>query len=289
MDRNVIGLLAALACMFAGCGKTDLHMDLIPGDAAIIVQESDRTIRMEGREGETRHRHSAKYRLDVREVDRNGVAAILVTIEDMTTRLDAPESWGHGDYPQEAVAILARGLSFGFNLAPDGAVTELTGAEQVVDAIVNSLQRPGLEPQAARRIVEQQFSEPALKELFQNLFAHYPQRPVREGARWHGSQVHSTGMPFRADCSYTLTRLSEDVATIEYTARIKPYHTQATVALGYSVAGSEQGAFVVQRSKGWTLSGEATYSLTSRTSGKASTVTGTETVRVTSAGIPAAR
>lgn len=271
-----------IVCAGSGCGKLDLRLKFKPGDVHTLNQESERTIRMERKEGEARHHHTARYRIEVKDVDGQGEAALHVTIDDMMTTMDVPESWGSREQPEETIAVLAKGLSFDLRMTPDGKVTRVDGAEAVVDAIAESLQRPGVDREKSKQVVEQQFSAESIKELFENLFAYVPSKPLAVGGEWQDTQFHTTGMPFKSEFTYRLTSMAEGTARIDYNASISPHHTRATIGLGltFDFSGGEQGSLQVAEATGWIVSGEGAYSLISDVGGSKAMVEGTETVSI---------
>jgi hypothetical protein len=261
----VLGLIIATLAV-GGCGKHDLRLVLEPGDVRIISQESERTIHVEGKEGDAQHRHLVKYRLEVQR--RTGdTATIKVTIEDMNTEMDLPKSWGVGGRTEAAIAILARGHSFTIDLNRDGKVTRVEGAEKVVESIVNSLNKPGEKVESLRTVVMQQFSKESIQELFTNTFAYVPETKVGVGDSWQDTQVHTTGMPFQSHVTYTLRAIEDGVAEIDYDATIEAHYTKSTIALGlrYAFSGSENGSLRIEADSGWVTFGEGELKLESRT------------------------
>ena len=257
-----------------------MRLKFKPGDVHTLTQVSDRIIGMESKDGEATHRQSARYRIEVQDVDAAGHATLHVTIEDMATTIDVPSSWGSSEQPEETIAVLAKGLSFDVRLTAEGKVQQVDGADGVVNAIAESLQRPGLDRDKSRRVVEQQFSAESIQEMFENLFAYVPSAPVAVGGEWEDTQYHATGMPFRSDFRYALISVEGGVARIDYEATIRPHNTKATVALGmpFNFSGEEHGSLRVTEATGWIESAQGAYSIISETDGTASTVEGTETV-----------
>ena len=269
--------ISAITLAIAGCGNHDLRLALQPGDVRLLSHESEQTIHIEGKEGDAKHRHTARYRLEVQQRSAD-VATVKVTIEDMSTEMEMPNSWGAGGHIEQSIAVLARGLSFTIDMRTDGTVVAVDGADDVVDAITQSLQRPGLDLEKSRNVVLQQFSTESIQELFNNLFAYVPEDPVGPGDSWNATQLHATGMPFQSHVTYTLKSVEDNVAMVDYTATIEPYHTKATIALGmrYTFSGEEHGSLLVDANSGWVVSGDGALDLESRTDTTVTAVRGVD-------------
>lgn len=274
---RTIGAVAVLAFV-CGCGKHDLSLKFVAGETYTLTQEGDRTIRLENKEGAAEDSHSAAYTLHVVDVADGAEAKILVTIEDMATTLVTPESWGASGYLPSQIAALTKGQSFTLRMSRDGTVIDVEGAEAIVDHVIGALASEGEDPEKAKPIVEQQLSRAALIELFNNLFAYVPSENVAVGGTWTDTQLHTSGMPFRTQVTYTLESVENGIAHITYRGVVEPHNTRATIALGipFDFSGTEQGSLRVDVATGRAISSEGEYTIESVAQGVKSQVNGHE-------------
>lgn len=162
------------------------------------------------------------------------------------------------------------GQSLDVVMTPEGRVTDLKGADRLMEAVVNSVQLPpgaraGLEQQ-----MKSQFGDEALKRQFEQMTAIYPAEPVGVGDAWDVEQRINMGFPMTLKTTYTLKSLSGGKATADLKGTIRT-GAAAAAADGEApegdaaapdpnqpapeLSGTQTGTLVIDQATGWLTSG----------------------------------
>jgi len=167
-----------------------------------------------------------------------------------TTTSTSPETQAIG-----AVFGAMVGKGFSMTITPTGAVQNVTGLEELVNSILDSLGLSAEELASSKQTLEQQFSAEAQQDAWSNSLAYLPSGPVSVGQSWKKQASLSQGFPILLDTSYTLKDLKGGFATIDVSSTIQSA-TDASMDLqglgiSYQLSGTQTGTIQVRLDTGW--------------------------------------
>ena len=142
--------------------------------------------------------------------------------------------------------------SFMAVVAPDGSVKSVTGMDAISESMTNALTNDG---QAAAQMGAQmklQFSDDALKKMFEQSFKTYPDKAVKKGDSWNMENAISTttnnmNMNTNIKTKYTLKEVSKNMATVAVEGELEiifPENIEGTLA------GTQTGTILIDTKAG---------------------------------------
>jgi hypothetical protein len=167
-----------------------------------------------------------------------------------TTTSTSPETQAIG-----AVFGAMVGKGFSMTITPTGAVQNVTGLEELVNSILDSLGLSAEEFASSKQTLEQQFSAEAQQDAWSSSLDYLPSGPVSVGQSWKKQASLSQGFPILLDTSYTLKDLKGGIATIDVSSTIQSA-TDASMDLqglgiSYQLSGTQTGTIQVRLDTGW--------------------------------------
>jgi hypothetical protein len=204
------------------------------------------------------------YSLAVDDVAGDGTMAVTMKYDAVRFRYKGPA--GEAEYdsakPPKDVPPVARGfaavqgLAVKMRVSPSGQVVAVDRVEELKEQILRKLNLPeGPQKATARKVLDEQFGEAAMKQNLQAMFALYPDQPVAVGDSWQRRVTTSKGLPAVLEATYTLKRRSSGVCTIEVHAKVSPNPDAPPVELGtgkmaYELNGEQKGTLEVDEGTG---------------------------------------
>ncbi len=144
-----------------------------------------------------------------------------------------------------------KGKSFTMKVAPDGSITEITGVNEMAEAMANSMNLPEQYKQQMRAAFTQQFNNESLKQSFGNAFNIYPNKPVKPGDKWEKkANVNVAGSPVMSTTTYTVKEVKGDRVSLDLSADIN------------NGSGTQSGTMVVDAETGLVIEGTTNQKLT---------------------------
>lgn len=136
-----------------------------------------------------------------------------------------------------------KGKSFIIKVDKEGKVTEVTGLEQIADAMVNSMNVKQEMKPMVRQAFTQQFNEQNIKEIFSQSFNIFPNKPVKVGDSWEKKMSGTSSMPMDVTTTYTVKSIEGDIVNLE--AKSKMNFTG-----GANMSGEQTGTMKVNAKTG---------------------------------------
>ncbi len=136
-----------------------------------------------------------------------------------------------------------KGKSFNLKVDREGKVTDVTGVEQIADAMVNSMKVKEEMRPMIRQAFTQQFNEQNIKEIFSQSFNIFPNKPVQVGDSWEKKVAGTSTMPMDVTTTYTVKAIKGELVTLD--AKSKMNFTG-----GADMNGSQTGTMVVNAKTG---------------------------------------
>jgi hypothetical protein len=105
-----------------------------------------------------------------------------------------------------------KGGQFTFTMNENGEVGQMTGMQEMVQKISNSM---GADAAVASETMSKVFNEQAFKQNLQQSFAMYPGKPVKPGESWNKTlTMDNNGMIMKLNNTYTLDSAANGVARV---------------------------------------------------------------------------
>jgi hypothetical protein len=221
--------LAALALLVLPQEKIELRLKHTKG--VPVWYRSTQTTTTEIQGAKIEQEMSMTISMTPTEVDAKGAASLVCKYEGVAVKSGGPQ--GELDYdsdkdkevPEDPMAKMMSklvGQSFTVKMTPSGKVTEVTGFEKIVDAMLQGI---GDEAQEAmtKEMMKQMFSDEAFKGMMQQMSPPLPEEKVGKGDTW--STEFTMKMPFVGGMKFALKSKLADLkgtdATIDQDIRIE--------------------------------------------------------------------
>jgi len=146
------------------------------------------------------------------------------------------------------------GQSFLTVFAPDGSIISLTGMETIGESMANAISGDGPMGAQMGAQMKQQFSDNAMKNMFEQTFKIYPTNAVKVGNSWNIESttiVNEMNSVFKT--KYTLKQLAKNMATISVDAQIEM--TPMAIMEG-KLNGVQTGTITMETKTGLTIKSE---------------------------------
>jgi hypothetical protein len=257
--------------------KADLHLRFAKGDVHHLHVTMEQTIEQTVRDvaHETKQTIVVDYSLTVEDVNEQGIAGISLRYDAVA--LHAPKTAGGpveydsasppGQVPQAASALAALvGQGFSFSITSAGKVTQVTGAQKMLETVLSHLSIPeGAARMAAEKVLRQQLDDADLRQNLQNLFGPFPDHPVAIGDSWTRMTEMNIGFPMTVQSTYALQGREDGIAIVEVTGSIAtapdPSMALNTLKMNYSLKGEQSGTIRIDEATGWLKAAEVSQHL----------------------------
>ncbi|MCX5973588.1 MAG: DUF6263 family protein [Coprothermobacterota bacterium] len=208
------------------------------------------------------------YFVNVTKVEPNGNIVARAQFSSVAMKMNAP-GMGEIDYDSastttstspETQAIGAVfgamvGKGFSMTITPTGAVQNVTGLEELVNSILDSLGLSAEEYASSKQTLEQQFSAQAQQDAWSNSLDYLPSGPVSVGQSWKKQASLAQGFPILLDTSYRLKDLKGGIATIDVSSTIQSATDAGMdlqgLGISYQLSGTQAGTIQVRLDTGW--------------------------------------
>ena len=212
---------------------------------------------------------SMKYLMEVVEKSTDEIQTVF-TYQDISYIITSPmmkmgyDSKNTIENPSDMDKILEQifstliGKPFTLTIAPDGSVKSVTGMDAIAENMSQSVGNDQIAAQLTVAI-KQQFSEDAIKRVFEQSLKIYPDNPVKVGNSWNvNNAIEISGMGTNTKTKYTLKAVKKDMADIavESTLDLKP-GAGMPGAEGL-LTGTQNGSMVVEIKTGMPVSSDLT-------------------------------
>jgi predicted secreted protein len=165
------------------------------------------------------------------------------------------------DQSMKGLAALP-GSSINYTLSPDGKVTHLQGADDLVDKMVTALNLPE-NPQKEKVIsdLRKQFGADAIKQMVEQMIGFYPSKPVAVGETWNKEVTITSGLPMHLNSQYQLKSIDGNAAVIDISSQINADSSTSKVTTGplvmaYNFSGTQTGSIKADTATGLPISSE---------------------------------
>jgi hypothetical protein len=271
-----LALFLALAAASARAGeapaeKIPLRLDLKKGATYSLQSTHDRKISQDsaGRKQTVSESHGQTLSFKIFDVDGDRVASGTVTYTAVKFTQDGP--LGKIDYDSSAqpaakpadLPVDVRAFaalvdkSFTVRLSRRGRVKEIKGADALASGVVEAMGlAEGPVKTAAKEAVKSQFSDQALKESLETIFAVYPAADIAPGDSWESILRLSSAMPAVVDTTCKFSLRKDGVAVVNVSASITPNAEAASVKLAGAnlrreLSGEQKGTIELDEKTGW--------------------------------------
>lgn len=171
-----------------------------------------------------------------------------------------------GSSPLEALSQAAVGHSFAMTVSSGGVVTSVSGLDEIVDTLFESLDMPEEMKPRLRATLGAQFGDMAMHKRMSQAFVVFPEAPIAVGGSW-SVKAAEDGMD--ATSSMTLESMEDGVATITEMSKLEPYTDPAggvgagEFTMGYEdVSGSIVASHRVDLATGMVIDADITQDMT---------------------------
>ena len=143
-------------------------------------------------------------------------------------------------------------------IAPDGSVNSVTGLDAIAESMGNAAGDGQIAVQIAAQL-KQQFSDAALKNMFEHSFKIYPTNAVKVGDSWNmESTMVMNNMNANYKARYTLKEVSKNTATIAVDSDIE---MEMGEGMEGKLVSTQSGTMLVDIKTGISVSGEVTQNI----------------------------
>ena len=143
------------------------------------------------------------------------------------------------------------GVPIDLQLTKQGKVISVKGIEKLVEKI-NAISNPQY-----KMMVDQQFSEKAIKATFEQMAPYFPSKPVAIGDSWDvNTTVNSSGFDIISKMKVTLKQVKDNIATLDCTGTLTTPEGGAVINVQgmdakASIKGNQVGNILMDMKTGW--------------------------------------
>ena len=207
---------------------------------------------------------SLGYTFTAQEIGADGTVTLKVTYDSVS--FSQKSAAGDIEYdsqkPPPTIHPLAKafvdlpGQSITIDVKPDGHVTAVHGAPEMIDAILTKLDLPeGEEKKSVENTLRAEYSEKAVKDDMETMLLIYPDHPVSTGDHWVRHMDIAKVVPMTLDNTFTLNEITDGVATLGVKSTLATSPTTAPISLGthelrYHLSGEQTGTIKLNMQDG---------------------------------------
>ncbi|MHC4404828.1 MAG: DUF6263 family protein [Planctomycetota bacterium] len=245
--------------------KIELRLRFKEGDSIKQKMITDQQIvqTIQGQKQDMQQAMEMGMTQDVEKVNPDGSARIKVTYHSVKMVQQAPPPVGKIEYdsanPPANVHPMAAGMaalvgqSFTIEMTPEGTVTKVEGADEMLERIAEQVPAGGA---MVKEQLKKQFGDEALKQMMEKVTAIYPDNPVDIGDSWNTSIEVTTGFPISMENTYTLIARRDGVAVLDVRSTVKGNPNAKPIEMGpmkikYNLSGSQYGETEIDEATGW--------------------------------------
>lgn len=208
------------------------------------------------------------YSVNIAKVEPNGNIVARAQFSSVAMKMNAP---GLGEIAYDSASTTTStspetqaigavfgamvGKGFSMTITPTGAVQNVTGLEELVNSILDSLGLSAEEYASSKQTLEQQFSAQAQQDAWSNSLDYLPSGPVSVGQSWKKQASLAQGFPILLDTSYRLKDLKGGIATIDVSSTIQSATDAGMdlqgLGISYQLSGTQVGTIQVRLDTGW--------------------------------------
>ena len=263
----ILLLSICLASWSAAQSKVELRLSVHKGETHQISSTLDQTVRqtINGVAQEMKQKIGIGYTFTVSEIDANGVASARIRFNSVSFHAKTPAGPVDydSDHPPSQVPAMAMGVAamlgqgFALKVTSDGRVTEVSGLDNMFNAVIAKMNLPeGPSRAAIERTLRQQLDPENMKSNLQSVFAPFPDHSVAVGETWTRDVRISIGFPMNVQTTYALKGRENGTANIEIEGKAATA-PNASIDLGqlqmeYHLEGMQSGSLQIIESTGWT-------------------------------------
>lgn len=268
----LILIVFAVQFVFSSCKeKVDLKLDLQKGEKfklkMISKQKTKQT--MFGKEMESDSDMEMGYLYEVLDSGKDhmvikstydsikfSMKSGVGDVEYDSSKKDQPKS------PMTSAYSALLGSSFTMKVTPEGKVTELKGADEIISKMIEStetLEEPMKEQMAAN--FKKQFGKEQLKQQMENAMKIYPAKSVGVGDTWKKQVEMMIGFPVLIESRYKLTKITDDSILLDVDSVLKENPKGEALKMGhvkaqYAITGTQKGTMQIGRKSGFITASE---------------------------------
>jgi hypothetical protein len=151
------------------------------------------------------------------------------------------------------------GKPFTLNIAPDGSVKSVTGMNAIAENMTKAVAADGQMAAQVSAAVKQQFSDAAMKNMFEQSLKIYPANAVKPGDSWNVENTMAiSGMNTTVKTKYTLKEVRKNEVTIAVEATMD---MQSGAGMEGKLTGTQTGTMLVDVKTGMPVSGELSQNI----------------------------
>lgn len=232
--KLIFGIAAAASLVTGGCKtgskneETVLKFNLQNGKTYAYKMVMDLNSEAQGQKVQT----AMNFDYDIAVAgDSAGVKTLKTTYKHMAMNMKLPtgEMTVDSDKPADKNADLQSnpsavmgkmfaamvGKIFVMKVDPEGKVTQISGLDEIADAMVESMNVGEDVKPRIRQMFAAQFNETNLKQTFSQAFNIFPNKPVKQGDKWEKTVNMQGMMKAEMKTTYTVKDISKDKVTLD--------------------------------------------------------------------------
>jgi hypothetical protein len=148
-----------------------------------------------------------------------------------------------------------KGKSFFIKVDKEGKVLEVSGMQQMGEAIVNEMNLPTESKTIILQRFSTQFNDETMKDMFSQSFNFFPAKPVKVGDSWERKLTLSNVTPMEVTTTYTVKSIEGNNVTLDSKSKIN-------ITGAAKMLGDQTGTLLVDAKSGLVINGEFVQKIT---------------------------
>lgn len=154
-----------------------------------------------------------------------------------------------------------KGKEFTMKVNEEGKVLEVSGFDQIINGMVDSIAMDEDTKMQVRASLQDQFNEQAVKDQFGQVFTIFPSKEIKVGDSWEKSLQMGGRMPARFTTKYTVKEIEGDHVSLS---------AQTNIGSGNSdmeIKGTQHGSLLVDSKTGLVINAEFDQDMETKSQG----------------------
>lgn len=274
LPGRIIGTFVITACMFlVSCEpgeKVGITLNLLEGHNYGMRIEMDQEVTT-SLIGQTKQTQSIAMDMNclIERVDESGNMHMDMSYNTVKLNINSPmgsvnyDSSTHTGYVPELAKGYAAliGKHIKATISPAGIVSNIEGYESIYNAIMDSISFPeGPQKEQFVDQFKQQFGAESMREMMEQSMGYIPPHEVAVGESWSEEITIRSGFPMSMRNTYRLKEIREEMLRIAIDSKVTS-NPDSKIQMGpmeisYSLTGTQNGSFYIDRKNGWVISSE---------------------------------
>jgi hypothetical protein len=260
--KQLFSIILLFISLSSTHGQANLSMRFQTGERYLYDYHMKQVITqtIQGNSIVTQQENGSYYEMEIKNFDNN-IYTVLFTYKRTSMKIantamnieyDSAKSQNANNPITAPMAALV-GQSFTMKMTPKGKVLEVTGMDELIDTITETLPKiPGQTNEQIQGQLKKTFGNDAMKKMMEMAFKVYPENPVKINDSWEDKVTLEAIYPIELTNKWTLKNITAESAVIDVHSILtsNAHFEMNGVKAMTNLKGSQKGEIVIEKLNG---------------------------------------